>query len=314
MRKPRAPRPEPSGAQDSEAGRPAPTGATPSGSSRGAERGALTRRPAPQTQGVTVYGRRGSEPERGERRGQVVSTGLTDRLNERRRAARLLRVQRLGAILAGALLVAALVWGLGYSPLLELRTEEISITGSDGSVDAAEVQEALAEHAGTSLLRLDVTALGDEVAADLVRVESASVTRSWPHGLVVALTMRVPVAVRQVDGGFEVLDGDAVVLESVQTPPEGLVTITPEDGAELTAEQVTAVAQVVGSLDENTRTRVAQGRASATGQVTLVLADGATVIWGDTSDSALKAQVLAVLLGQPAKTYDVSSPHSPTTS
>lgn len=297
MRKPSAPRPEAPGAQDGETGR-----------------GALTRRPAPRAQGMTVYGRRGTELERGERRGQVVSTGLTDRLSERRRATRLLRMQRLGAVLTGVLLVAALVWALGYSPLLALRTEEISITGSDGTVGTAAVQESLADHAGTSLLRLDVTALGDEVAADLVRVEAASVTRSWPHGLVVALTMRVPVAVRQVDGGFEVLDGDAVVLETVQTPPAGLAMIASKDGAELTAEQVTAVAQVVGALDETTRTRVAQGSTSATGQVTLVLTDGATVVWGDTSDSALKAQVLAVLLSRPASTYDVSSPHSPTTS
>ena len=52
----------------------------------------------------------------------------------------------------------------------------------------------------------------------------------------------------------------------------------------------------------------------STGQVTLVLSDGARVRWGDASESALKARVLKVLLSQRASVYDVSSPHAPTTS
>ena len=70
----------------------------------------------------------------------------------------------------------------------------------------------------------------------------------------------------------------------------------------------------MGSLDEATRAQVASGSATTTGQVTLMLSGGAGVVWGDGTDAALKAAVLAVLLGQPASTYDVSSPHSPTTS
>ena len=58
----------------------------------------------------------------------------------------------------------------------------------------------------------------------------------------------------------------------------------------------------------------AQSSAGATGQVTLVLSDGARVRWGDASESALKARVLKVLLSQRASVYDVSSPHAPTTS
>ncbi|WP_257210744.1 hypothetical protein [Actinomyces ruminis] len=41
--------------------------------------------------------------------------------------------------------------------------------------------------------------------------------------------------------------------------------------------------------------------------MTLTLTGGATVVWGQSADNELKAQVLAVLLGQEAQTYDVSS-------
>ena len=220
----------------------------------------------------------------------------------------------LAGLLAIGAGVAALVWVLVFSPLLALRTADITVSGSDGSVDAAAVQEALAGHAGTSLVRLDVTALGDEVTDDLVRVKSAAVTRSWPHGLAVALTMRVPVAQHRTDAGYEVLDGEAVVLETTEQPQSGLAEVTADEGAALTQEQVGAVAEAVGSLDSSVRPQVASGSATTTGQVTLVLSSGAHVVWGDSTDSDLKAEVLKVLLQQSASTYDVSSPHSPTTS
>ena len=244
----------------------------------------------------------------------MVSTGLTDRLAERRRADRALLLRRLAWTLAAAAGAAVLVWALAYSPLLALRTGDVTVSGSDGSVEAADVQEALSGHAGTSLVRLDVTELGDEVAGDLVRVKSAAVTRSWPHGLAVALTMRVPVAQHRTETGYEILDGEAVVLGTAEQSQSGLAEITADSEAALTQEQVGAVAEAVGSLDTQTRQQVASGSATTTGQVTLVLSSGARVVWGDSADSALKAEVLAVLLGQPASTYDVSSPHSPTTS
>jgi len=263
---------------------------------------------------LDVFGRRASTPARADRRDRVVSTGLTDRLAERRRADRALLVRRLAGLLAIGAGVAALVWVLVFSPLLALRTADITVSGSDGSVDAAAVQEALAGHAGTSLVRLDVTALGDEVTDDLVRVKSAAVTRSWPHGLAVALTMRVPVAQHRTDAGYEVLDGEAVVLETTEQPQSGLAEVTADERAALTQEQVGAVAEAVGSLDSSVRPQVASGSATTTGQVTLVLSSGAHVVWGDSTDSDLKAEVLKVLLQQSASTYDVSSPHSPTTS
>ncbi len=246
-------------------------------------------------------------------RDRVVSTGLEERRREREHAKRRLRLHRLGRVLAVLVTAAALVWGIGFSPLLALRSEEVRITGSDGTVEVSQVREALAGYDGTSLVRLDLSGMGQQVAQELVRVRSARVTRSWPHGVEVALTMRVPVAARQTEAGYEVLDGEAVVLEVVDAVPSGTALITQEGDEPLGEDQVTAVALVVGSLDATTRAQVTGASASATGQVTLVLANGATVFWGDTSQSTLKAEVLLSLLTREARTYDVSSPHSPTT-
>ena len=243
-----------------------------------------------------------------------MSSGLTERLSERRRALRTLRLHRLGTALGLLGAAAVLVWAVVFSPLLALRAGDVTVTGSDGTVQAADVQRIVAAHEGISLVRLNPSALGREVADSLVRVRAARVTRSWPHGLRVDLTMRRPIAVHEVEQGYEVLDSEAVVLETVPAPPSGLVTIAGQDGAEPDARAVAAVTGVVGSLDADTLARVDRGSAGLTGQVTLVLSDGARVRWGDASESALKARVLKVLLSQRASVYDVSSPHAPTTS
>ena len=243
-----------------------------------------------------------------------MSSGLTERLSERRRALRTLRLHRLGTALGLLGAAAVLVWAAAFSPLLALRSGDVTVTGSDGTVQAADVQRVVAAHEGISLVRLDPAAVGREVADSLVRVRTARVTRSWPHGVRVDLTMRRPIAVHEVEQGYEVLDSEAVVLETVPAPPSGLVMIAGQDGAEPDARAVSAVTGVVGSLDAETLARVARGSAGATGQVTLVLSDGARVRWGDASESALKARVLKVLLSQRASVYDVSSPHAPTTS
>ena len=266
---------------------------------------------------LTVFGRRQVALPRGDDR--VVSTGLADRLKERQQALRRLRLRRVTTAAIVVLVVALATWALLFSPLLGLQPQRISVAGSDGSVSDKQVRDVLAPYTGDSLLRLDTGRLSTQVSDKLVRVRQAQVTRSWPRGLRVQLTMRVPVATVQGADGYQVLDNEAVVLERVPEAPSGLVTIVPDktDGASgsqtISAKQVAAVTQVVGSLTPQTLAQVASGSATEAGQVTLTMSNGASVVWGDTQDNELKARVLATLMTASASIYDVSSPHRPTT-
>ena len=199
---------------------------------------------------LTVFGRRQVALPRGDDR--VVSTGLADRLKERQQALRRLRLRRVTTAAIVVLVVALATWALLLSPLLGLQPQRISVAGSDGSVSDKQVRDVLAPYTGDSLLRLDTGRLSTQVSDKLVRVRQAQVTRSWPRGLRVQLTMRVPVATVQGADGYQVLDNEAVVLERVPEAPSGLVTIVPDktDGASgsqtISAKQVAAVTQVVG--------------------------------------------------------------------
>ena len=266
-----------------------------------------------------MFGRRQVALPRGDDR--VVSTGFADRLKERQQALRRLRLRRVTTAAVVVLVVVLMTWALLFSPLLGLKTQSISVIGSDGSVSDKQVRDVLASYAGDSLLRLDTGRLSAQVSDNLVRVRRAQVTRAWPQGLRVQLTMRVPVATVQGPDGYQILDNEAVVLERVPEAPSGLVTIMP-DSAEtggaagpraISAKQVAAVTQVVGSLTPETLAQVSSGSATEAGQVTLTLSNGASVVWGDTRDNTLKARVLATLMTTSASIYDVSSPHRPTT-
>ncbi len=277
---------------------------------------ATTSQSAPGTE-LTVFGRRQVALPKGDDR--VVSTGLADRLKERQQASRRLRLRRMVTAAIIVLVIFVTTWALVFSPLLGLRTQKITVVGSDGSVSDKQVRDVLASYAGDSLLRLDTGRLSTRVSDSLNRVRQAQVTRAWPQGLRVQLTMRVPVATVQGPDGYQVLDNEAVVLERVVEAPSGLVTIMPDgaDGATgpqtISAKQVAAVTQVAGALTPQTLAQVTSGSATEAGQVTLTLSNGASVVWGDTQDNELKARVLATLLTSSASIYDVSSPHRPTT-
>ena len=72
-------------------------------------------------------------------------------------------------------------------------------------------------------------------------------------------------------------------------------------------------AAVVSALPDDLAPRVDHVSVATVDQIELALRDGRTVVWGSAEDSAQKAEVLEVLLGQEASVYDVSVPSNPTT-
>lgn len=283
-------------------GRPAPP-SSPGSSPTTAGGRALERRPFTAARFI---------PDRPRGAADAVSTGLAARLAERAAADRRLLLHRLGVALAVLALVAGVAWVLLVSPLLAL--EEIEITGAGGEVDAAQVRAAVEPELGTPLLRVDTAAVADRVAA-LPAVEAAQVARSWPRGVTVSVVPRVPVAAAPVEGGWVLLDDHGVQVVTVPEVPAGLpeVTVPLTDSAE-TAPALEAVLSVLGALPPDLLAQVAQAGATSAEQVTLTLADGATVRWGGAEESELKVEVLLVLRQQPAGVYDVSVPRAPTTS
>ena len=208
--------------------------------------------------------------------------------------------------LAAAGIVAAAVWVLFASPLLVVRSVTVSGTRL---VPRSKVLAVSGVVPGTPLIRVN-TARAAARIEQITQVRSVQVTRSWPNRLVIVVQERTPVLVLPAygGGGYDLADAHGVVLQRVTRRPAGLPlypTVAPE-GALRGDPDLTAATAVLGELPARLRHSVKSITAPHPDQVTLRLAGGVTVLWGDTGRPGIKARELAVLMRSHARYYDVS--------
>jgi cell division protein FtsQ len=96
------------------------------------------------------------------------------------------------------------------------------------------------------------------------------------------------------------------VFDHYRQPPDGLprVETSPDAGKDALRE----AAAVVASLPADLARKVDHVEVATVDQISLVLRDERTVLWGSADESELKAEVLGPLLSRPGQTYDVSVP------
>jgi cell division protein FtsQ len=224
----------------------------------------------------------------------------------RRRATRSAVPRPLLALAVATTIAGSAVWVGWESPIL--RLERVSVNGTS-RLSAAEVLEAARVRVGSSLLATPVAAMAHRVQ-ELPAVATVHIRREWPHGLVIEVTERRPVAAVAVAPGVaELLDatgtafatapGAQAGLVALQVPPLSIGTATPAARAALT---------VWRELPAAVRREIRTIAASSGDDVSFTLARGATVIWGSAADEPDKLSALAVLLRAKATVYDVSTP------
>lgn len=213
-----------------------------------------------------------------------------------------------------ALLTVVTLVALGYllffSSLLAVKTVEVQ---GAKTVSADQIRATAAVPPDQPMLRADVDGIRDRVA-QMPGIATVDVSRSWPTTLEIAVTERTAIAFFDSGpggDGVHLVDGSGVVFKTVKTRPVGLPELKlPKVSVD---DPVTrAVTAVLGVLPEQllkqTKTVTAQTPAS----VEFTLSTGKTVRWGNAENTDRKAKVLAALLTQQGKIYDVSAPELPT--
>ena len=245
---------------------------------------------------------------------RTVVPGSAERFAER--AAMRRRLTRRKVLWTSAVLVVlgGLAWLLFFSPVLALDVAEVEVRGEGTVVDPAAVMAVVEPLDGTPLPRLDTVDLRRAVL-DVPGVRAAEVAREWPHGLVITVVSREPVAAVPQEEGFVLLDVEGVQVGRSAEPPAGLPVISVPVGDDTRA--MTAVLTVLENLPEDLSAQVTAVSADSRDTVRLTLADGAVVEWGSADQPALKARVLAALRAAPASAgaavFDVSAPTMPIT-
>ncbi len=222
-------------------------------------------------------------------------TGPVVRRSRRRRA--VLRLLLAAFLLA---LVAAGIWLVAFSSVLELRNARVE------GVQGAAAQAVLATAnlpLGKPLARVD-TGAAITAVAQLPWVDTVTATRHWPDSIVLTVTEREPVAVQKSTG--KGVDAAGRAFEPVSALPATLISIDAPDSALPTA--VAAWLALPPDLAALVRGVTARTR----DDVAFTLKSGSLVRWGTTDQVELKAAVLRLLMRDPALVYNVSAPDVPT--
>ncbi|WP_114907868.1 cell division protein FtsQ/DivIB [Ornithinimicrobium murale] len=229
----------------------------------------------------------------GKRKGQPKAhPRLRQRAAEvRRRPWRVVGV--LALILA---LVAGVVFLFGFSTVFEV--EEVTVAGAKGDI-ADDAQVVGDTQLGRPLARVDAQALEERVLED-TRVASVEISRNWPSGLTLDLTLRKPTLAIDQSGtpGIQLVDSEGTVFNTIKDKPKGVplarVRIQDED---LDPDDLVALQELRDALPEAVAKETGDLTLTRTGDIEFTVG-AIEVVWGDGSNAQLKGRVLQGLLEQ----------------
>lgn len=247
---------------------------------------------------------------RGRRSEEERRRTRASRPSPRSRPHRHVEIRRRWVALLSALTLVALVYLLFFSSML--GAQDVAVSGSR-TVSADQIRTVAAVPAGKPMLRLSTDEIRDRVAA-MPGIATVEVSRSWPSTVEITVTERTAIAFFDSGpggDGVHLVDGGGVVFKTVPTRPSGLPELKlPKVSAD---DPVTrAVTAVLGVIPEQLLKQVTTATAKTPASVEFTLASGKVVRWGTAEQTDRKAKVLAALLTQEGKIYDVAAPELPT--
>jgi cell division protein FtsQ len=228
----------------------------------------------------------------------------------RTRPHRHVEIRRRWVALLTVLTVIALVYLLFFSSMLGAK--DVSVSGSR-TVSADQIRVVAAVPVDKPMLRLSTDEIRDRVAA-MPGIATVEVSRSWPNTVEITVTERTAIAFFDSGpggDGVHLVDGGGVVFKTVPSRPPGLPELKlPKVSAD---DPVTrAVTAVLGVIPEQLLKQVTTATAKTPASVEFTLSSGKIVRWGTAEQTDRKAKVLAALLTQEGKVYDVAAPELPT--
>jgi cell division protein FtsQ len=198
------------------------------------------------------------------------------------------RVPRWASVLVAAAVLVAGGWGVVNSPLF--RAHSIQVFGVS-HLDRAQVLRLAGLAPGVNVLWLDTTAAAGRLEAD-PWIASATVTRSLPSTVRVAVTERTPAAQVKAGRGWALVAADGIVLDRVSDDPHLPVLATTLGDT----HRLAGPASVVGGMSPWLRARVRSVVPGRDGSLVVELSSGIRVLFGSPSDIAVKDQALAGIL------------------
>jgi cell division protein FtsQ len=225
--------------------------------------------------------------------------------------------------LAVVLLGAGVVWVLYGSQWL--RVDRVSVSGTR-VLTPQQVREAADVPVGAPIVSVDTAAIETRLRAELPRVDTVDAVRSWPHGIDLRVTERIPVLLVKKGRNFVEVDDEGVRFATVSVAPRGvplleLATSSSSSASaslrrfgedRLVREAVKVAGDLPAAVARDTRTL----KVRSYDDISLELSGGRAVVWGSAEKGAEKARTITALMkaSPDARHFDVSVPTAPASS
>lgn len=208
------------------------------------------------------------------------------------------------------------VWLLLYSPFLDLN--DVRISGL-GQTDPASISEITDQLLGDPLLTANIDD-ARELIADLPWVKDVEISRSWRNGsLNISVIERTPVAVVLSDAGYDLVDIEGKILDTLEDARDFLVVEgIGEAGASarayLNSEAALEVAHELAQVPQLSQ-KVGAVVQDEAGKIFLRLDSGGWVYLNDTRELGSKLSSAETVLSQAdlscSEMLNVDSPLAP---
>ncbi|MEU9183526.1 FtsQ-type POTRA domain-containing protein [Streptomyces sp. NPDC048484] len=221
-----------------------------------------------------------------------------------------------------ALLCAGVSWVLYGSRWT--RVESVSASGTR-VLTPAQVVEAADVPVGSPLISVDTDVIEAGLLRKLPRIDLVDVDRSWPHGIRLKVTERIPVLVTEntgKGGKYVEVDAKGVRYATVSRAPQGVPTLElnvsrsaglRRFGADRLVREAVRVARSLPAAVTRA-TQVVKVRSYDS--ISLELSGDREVDWGSGEQGGSKAHTLTALMkaAPEARHFDVSVPTAPASS
>lgn len=232
-------------------------------------------------------------------------------------------------LLYSFLIIAAitlLCWILFFSPVFRLKSENISILGSNEWVSEQKISSIASNQVNKSLFLVSSQEIIEQLN-NIPGVTEAKVSKKFPQGLQITVRAQKPAAMLKSHGSEKLtaVDVKGRVLNAVENvPTTGIPVIEVTDvHKSLSSKAVREALKIVSSLSEDFRSHVMRVSARTQDSVETEISSTVSnveihrvIVWGDSSDLDLKKAIVDVIINDPSKIgnrqrLDVSAPARP---
>lgn len=239
------------------------------------------------------------------------------RLDEKARAQKTRLLRRILVITGIVVVIGVVAWILFFSPLCRVKSETVSVTGTNRWVSKSQVTKISDRYINKSVLLVSSGKISEDLKK-LPGVKDVSISKGFPDSLTLHVEPRVPKAIIKDDSGtLSVVDDEGSVIATVDEQFAGVPLIEVKNtDKELTSRAVKQALSVLSQVPNSLLSTLVQVTAMTQDSVTTQTADGHTIIWGNSSEMKLKSVVVQRLLADPQllggkKSIDVSAPKRP---